>query len=726
MPTYEITTDKGKYQVETEATGAASQSSEPDMSQMFGSDQPQAEAPTESPLTALPKGIARGVVQGGQSTLETIANLASILHSPQGPQLDQFVQKSKQGLDQLIPPSNTFSGALGEGLGQVPNMIATYENPASQSVGSVKLAGLLGAINAQKGGVGSMISGAAQNAGQMALLGKAQDLHPALAIPAGAAINAIPAAMQGASGNEVAAQAALGGGFAVATPEGIKKIGDNLKSASEAVQNPKEAFTKFVQGLKEDPITNQYRNLQEGMEANQTEQEGRQQFLKDLTEAKNSQIQGDGESQMKLIDSLKSKEQRQYEVQQKQIKDDRAQTITRLQSQMDGFLSGLPKASLEKARYIQDNWKSFWGQATKQYGPQLESTASKLDGVISPEDQATILNNSARSIVNDYGSDSHPIVQKIFKLLQTKYALPFSDPSSVGLSTEDIIKGLNKGTMRQSPVQESSSSQIGGEPVPFKEFYRDVKNIYDSAPPEDHAGAVLRKNLGDFISKVDPGFRELQSDYSNIVKFREQLGRTFKPWAGEPALKSGENWLKGFVTKPEKGISETDRNLLSFLEAGYSGKKLKMSGIGDLSTDLQSMRMKLDSFKQSLANVKDTTFGSHALELASLAQNHIESIDSLEKKKQLTDFRLKLEMQKTQAEIDATRAKWNAEFEAKKKIYESQKIGVQKLEQDQRKVDGYASAMSYGLASIGQWHLGAALRAGVWTHRAASMRMKKF
>jgi len=113
-------------------------------------------------------GIARGVVQGGQEMLNTVANLNELIGSPAGTKPRDLVNASRKALDVLLPPSDSIMGKISEGVGQVPGMATTYGLLPEGAV--LPVAGVLGGLNAQSDGATGMVKGAAGNMLLMGLL----------------------------------------------------------------------------------------------------------------------------------------------------------------------------------------------------------------------------------------------------------------------------------------------------------------------------------------------------------------------------------------------------------------------------------------------------------------------------------------------------------------------------------------------------------------------------
>lgn len=729
MATYEVTTKSGTYEVETAAGGG-------DVEQAaLAQTSPFATPPTGgSPLgiAEIPGGLARGVVQGGQGMLETgvnigeLSQLNKLLQNPNAPR--QFLESSKSGLNELIPPSQSIAGKISEGVGQLPSMVATFENPVAQAVGAVPLAAGLGAINAQQGGAGAMVAGAGSGAAQMALLGKAQELGglPGAALGAGTMGGA--AALSGNNEKDVISQAALGAGFVLATPENIQRIKDNLGKAAEFSKNPVEKLKNFIDLSKEDPVQQFQQQIAEKQKIVQSQQSALSGKLKTAGENLTGRAQEPIVQDQKVIEALKSDEQKRYEAEQEAIKTDRAKTVTMLQSQFDNLLKNVPKTSYERAKYIQENWKSFWGQASDQYGKQLQSTAEKMDNnTIAIGDSATVINSAIKKVVNEYGSGDHPVVKKLFKLLETKY-----NPDPILFSAADRDVHLSEVSQQQAQLY---GKQMGKSFIdkyneaiaathPFKEFYRDMKNIIDSQQLGDHAVDLVKKTVGDYIAAKDPTFKQLQSEYSDILSYRESLARTFKPWQGEGALKSGENWLRNFV-EGSSSFGYTDKKLLDFLETGYKGKKIDLKGMGDLSGDLKDMGMKIDSFKRSIADSKDKDFGTYAMQLAEAGQNHLNNLAYLDKQKQLSSETLNLIEKKFEQQMASIKEKAEANFDFRKKIYEKARLNTQEIDRNRKRFEGFENAITQGLFATGNWKLGHVLRASVMLRRASRVKGSK-
>ena len=220
--------------------------------------QPQSALASRGMLEEVGAGLARGIVKGGQSVISTGVNayeLSSRLfggHPSNMPR--EFLQESQQGLNELIPPTNSFAGSVAQGVGELPTAIGTFMNPVAKSFGAIKLAAILGAVDSQQNGSMGMIGGALSGATQMALLGKAQTMNVIPGMALGAATVAAPAVLAGENPQDIAAQATLGAGFAAWKPTSIKEVGELVSNVRDVVQNPKERWEMFKDALTTDPV----------------------------------------------------------------------------------------------------------------------------------------------------------------------------------------------------------------------------------------------------------------------------------------------------------------------------------------------------------------------------------------------------------------------------------------------------------------------------------------
>ena len=574
--------------------------------------QSQEDSGGSSQISEIIPGLARGVVQGGQGILETGTNAAELLSKlitgkkSSIPGLNQqFLQESKQGLDQIIPPTKTFTGALATGVGRLPAMIAEFENPLisgsaklevlnslkpeiaaafkageyEKGVSLIKtlregtsaldkgkkaaqyyLAAGQGAINAQDKGVGGMAIGALEGAGSMALLQKAQTMkNPLSAAIAGGAIQGIPAALHGASPNDILAQATLGAGFAMYNPKTVDRIMDGIKVTKDVITKPSESFQNFWDKVKQDRVEfvrdeinskqTQLKREESGVvpqsvenlrnELHEIQTQGEQNIsgieekitpieeqLKQLKEKERgiptqvadrqkSAVEGirqQTEAERAAIQSLKPQEVQIAEQEEARLRQQRQQDIDQANQKMADIQGQLPKKADAQAQFVQKTLEKYYQPIYDQFGKRLTETAEKIDknSPVSQVARNGSLIKLARKIEMADGNNTNPVLKQIQKKLD-KYSgvNPIDDffKKYPHLNSPSQIDSLEKGG--------TTDSFYAGEGNPRREVFRpndpNIQVEYNQAKETKNAPIPFREVYADFKDLIDSPSADLHT-----------------------------------------------------------------------------------------------------------------------------------------------------------------------------------------------------------------------
>jgi len=490
--------------------------------------------------------------------------------------------------------------------------------------------------------------------------------------------------------------------------------------AKEFMTDPKGNTKAMFDVLKEDPVQRIMRI------ANQKEAQLKIDLAaknSDLTIAQRQAIENAKNlttDDLKVVENLKSEAQKRADEAKKQIDNERSIEITRLQNEQDKFMSAMPDTAEAKAKYIQNNYKQFFGQATEQYGKQLDVTASKI-GEISKDNAFNILGNALDKSINDYGSSDTTFAKKIIKL-QEKYQ--GGGGPEIRSMMADIPPDLHDSFISNNP-QLKIELDKANKPVKFKDFYSDIKNLLGSMDPSEHNSSILRREVGKYISTVDKSFQTLQDEYSHVASYREELSKIFHPYDGEASLKTGEKWLTQFGMGRESNLTNVDRNLLRFMEEGFQGSKIKMQGIGsDVSEQFKALGDKIDTIKRDITNTKSTDpiFNKYAMQIADLGQAHMREMADLESKGQLSKEQLDLKTAHIKEAIDHAKKQAVLDLEVKKRIYERGRERAHKLDESRKRIEGFASAFGMGMAGANLFKASRIFRATLMARKAMRLR----
>lgn len=704
----------------------------------------------ENPLTAFPKGVARGVVEGGQSMIGTGVNTYELLSKLLGqtPSQDprKFLEASQSGLNELLPSSGTFSGSLGEGVGNIPGMVATFENPVTQAAGAVPVAAGLGAINAQQGGAGAMALGGAESAAQLALLGKAQEMNPIPGALSGAAITGIPAALQGENKNDVASQSVLGAGFSLFDHTGnLKDLGPVTKNIQNIISDPKGAYKGFVDKMGES---------QRKFDALHKEIDNEEKILKDRLSGAdvqtkynagsvNKNIQGRTAAEQAFIESQKTQSERDKEARIQKVKQAADASSENLKTKIEAVQARMPEEAVAQANFVQDNLPKMKKEMYSNYEPFLDNMASTIDAklVDNPGDTAAFLDGAAAKIAESHGYDpnnpnhmldaetSDRILKGIndikadivkpspLEFLKQRYPVL----SSMNFEDPKVLKPFLRDNPSIAREVQSAMRSEKSQQIPFEQLYGRLKSLIRSGGYGNNSAGILAVELGDFIANKTGSneFRNAQSSYRDSISYVNKLSEIFSLKRGEASLAKGATFLEKVPgAKVSTAQDLVNKKIYDFLRTGKtdSSKYQLTKGLGPIADKIVQYRANMDALGTHLAAQNDVL----SQRMVEIAKAHLDRIAELDKAGELTIRKFNLLKTRMEGHFQQALAKEQMNLElTKTSNIKNKKEELKKISNSILRVEGLAGAILTSMGGLGghAWKLAKFARGGLMAEK---------
>lgn len=691
MATYQIELKGATYQVEMPD---GSESKNPEDAVKGESSKPGKstgyEHPSNAPTgvsTILP-GLTRGVTKGGQDLLDLAGNTAQLtgIANDKTPIIGQdFRNQSRQALDELIPPVKGVMGNVAQGIAELPAAALPLELGGDAIPAAVKFA-LMGGINARQKGAGGMALEAAKQAviGQLLHL-SGQTGNPALSGALGAGIMGGAAKLQGASDDDAASQAIIGGGLGALQNKGI-----DTKAPIKSDLPGSAAVKKSFNELTSDRVQDQIDKLNELKRTKGTQissldskeaETAQAAVLNDtmLSDLKAKQERVDaGEDKLKQVNSdlsgklsgLKAQEPLQVKQQAEAIK-------AKADADLEVIKQSEDKAAIEKATNETNVTRDISDKSTA-IGQELDNVQSQIKS--SPIKAAQQIQYRLQKMLEGVYAKYKKGYEKIGNEIDNRVADPNSSsaegfnpdtPISIeegnsvitntkNLLTEDgygsdhpFMKSLNTIGRRiaKSTIEGSSEGQLA-ETISFKSLHNAVKQALSGEGVGSHEADVLRSQFGDLISaklkgsSIGDAFEQLQTSYRPVAELNRTVKRLFSPSGTISSLKGGE----GFMEKVAKGnLDGVDTGVLRFLERGevpvvdkpgeFKPSKFT-SGLGDVSSELSKMGKRFDELTKQKMQLGD----ERAARLSAIGSEYAEKLRQLNNQGQLTQERLNSEI----------------------------------------------------------------------------------
>ena len=690
--------------------------------------QPQSALASRGMLEEVGAGLARGIVKGGQSVISTGVNayeLSSRLfggHPSNMPR--EFLQESQQGLNELIPPTNSFAGSVAQGLGELPTAIGTFMNPVAKSFGAIKLAAILGAVDSQQSGSMGMIGGALSGATQMALLGKAQTMNVIPGMALGAATVAAPAVLAGENPQDIAAQATLGAGFAAWKPTSIKEVGEFVSNVRDVVKNPTERWEMFKDALTTDPVAIDTQKINDELTNIRNSEAGLGVQEKEGAKVAKQQFQIKGEQNDDILKQLLSKEDTNKLHQINEIERQIEDSANALKTKIDTYNNReLPEEAFAQAKYVQRNLPIIQKQASEIYNKRYDEVARTIDEKtpITRDTATELLTKAAQKIVNDTADENDRVLLKVHKLLEGKYS---SDPIIGTDRTGRIVKlsdvegqgnaqvppGRLEFMQQTDPELYKSYLKNKGGNVSFGEFHSDLKRIWNSIPlgsDGSHSAGLLRHTFGDYISTKVPAFQALQDSYRPVLDYHSFLNKVFQPMKTEANLEQGTKFLQQFAQ--EGGASPVDKRVLEYLQHGRVENKPSgfSAGIGDaFMKEITNMGSRLQTMQEQYHQIGDI----RSAKLTAVAQQFADNVAKLKDQHLLTDKQLENQKSLAIDNLQMEIARQRMEFELRKNDLNKQKENIHTEKAHRESHEGLYRALSLGIGSVWSYKITRAMQ----------------
>jgi hypothetical protein len=763
MPTYQVTTDKGTYQVDTQDSGNSTQDNSQETDTMKDLDsastalnqQPNEENQATGGLKTTVGAVGSGLMKGAESMLETAQGGSNIIGNAIGiPSSQDFgntakdIESSRQA---LIGNQDSLHGKVLEAIGQLPSIIAM--------MGSGEGAGLLGmrggagafgtqaALQAQpqtqgqdiKKQIGNMAWQGTKAAAFGAVLGKASKMGTVPGTTLAASYSAAQSALQGGDPNDILAGAITGAGLNIlSNPKNLaytwSGTKDTVKAAAQGAKNilqkaqvegtsPLGAASSIV-GTK---VNDWYQNIKAMNESPDRIAD----IDQEISQAKTQQ--------QEEMDKLNKQQQDAEQAKKDNIvsqKSDTTQALTMLEREKTDRLAQIDSQTEDARIKIGNQVDSLDNELNKNVFDIVNSL--KKGGRIS--NLFAGISNAYETALNNMGeklSTKSPITRlnmidmltaSLGKIADSNYNVPSGTRITGAVNDAiDMMKQmpLKPGTEDSERVAQLKamgvpsdmiSAQMAkrgsvdmNEEVPFGMAKSILTKIKNSDPFGSHEADIVRHTFGDMIGmklgeggEKSPEFDELQSQMSDAISYKNKLAQIF-------ALKQGIAYPEGgvrFLTDVANG-KEGNSGLLKFLESGTEIAGNKVKGVGDVSSEIKQLGTKLQSAQESFKNVG----ANEKSEVVKLGQEFAARMDSAQKQGQLSQERINLEHKRFMQKLSDAKETLDNNYQRTLKELGNNKYAQQELLRRKTDVGNTINAMGVGVGAF-VYKVGALARLG--------------
>lgn len=674
-------------------------------------------------LSSIPVGAARGIYEGGLGILDTLGNageLAGVVN-PQTPIVgSDFRQQSRNALDQILPPVQGIMGNVAEGLGQLPGTVAQLE--AGGEVPMAAKFGLLGAINAQKGGASAMVSEGAKQA----LLGKILEMSGGLKNPlksgiVGGAAMGGTAALEGQPSDKVAAQAAIGTGLGILGNPNFKASSPQevigfMKGIPKTPQEIGQAWEQFKENLHYDPIQNAKDKIAEH-EANVKEQ-GAQFKDANSVETQKTQTQYNDmqKAEQEATRNLMSATERAQADAKANANTRIGELNNKIDSAIDRHNSKVQPDAMNVSLFLHNNIPTLDKEVYTNWNNAFESAASVADKKL-PLDtniRVGILTKVAEDLVNS-GYQDHPVTKGIFKLihnisgetnpLQEKIlkmgigGVPISEmlanPSTKQLAIKTIQQmGYNPAEVMSNPVE------------PFASFYNRTKSIWSKQNPSDVAGRTLKVAVADILGEANPAFKETNQKMKEVLGYLKDAKSDYGVYKSTSDISS--SGVARFSRLGQGKATPIDENMIRFLSKGEvpsgkvgetkpSGLTTGLSGLGELTKPLAETKQKL----AFLADYQARMNSENGIAVTKMMQGFRDKLEQLASQGKLSQTRLADEKRLALTQLEAYKEDYFRTYDSKIAALKRGKVQTKNLEHERTKNEGVINAAATFLSGFG-------------------------
>lgn len=245
--------------------------------------------------------------------------------------------------------------------------------------------------------------------------------------------------------------------------------------------------------------------------------------------------------------------------------------------------------------------------------------------------------------------------------------------------------------------------------VPFGELKARIGIL--KSGPDSLVGEILNNNFKHWVevklegTGLEGSFTTLQNNYSSVRKTLDHIENMVK--GGETEIGGMQKFFKD-ATKIDSNIA--NKRLLAFIERGAGGKGM-VSGVGDLTSTIKDMNIRLSQAQVEMQRLKDPGYRE-----TQAGQKYVDGIAKLAEKGELHLKRLAQEQTKLLSESKMRIAQIEAEYQVKLTDPKIDQIKFKKLTQQKHSMVAAVSAVLYGMIPFNA-KLFRLLRAGVMGSR---------
>ena len=609
----------------------------------------------------------------------------------------------------LTKGTEALGGLSANGLSAIATKFPSLESALAPVIGAIGKGALsgptagfatMGALEAQPQGAGEMLKQGMIGGIQGALLGRASKM-PILSgsIVAGTAMTAPTALSPNATKQDIAAQFVMGAGFNALGQSDLKTLHQRaLEDVSKLPQDVKGFVGHAVD------IHFAEENLQSiNSEIKQTisEQKADETRIKLAVIDNNEQIKAEQEKQSEQFGTQKTA----LEIQKQQAQDAELNKILEEHNKLNKNAEQLGNALDNTSANIADKIKSgeidkIVGQLEDSYDKGVTTIGSTIEKTkpFTLTEEKDFWTKCKADAEAQYVDPNDPIMKKIDLRLKQIESNTGVDASRNVMGTKykfsEILARQGEAKARQYFPEEEYPQLYSekGNSIPFGELKTRIGSIKKGAPSA--AGGIINNNFKNLVegklkgTQNEGAFLTLQGNYEAVKSYVDSVKTTFGEGLGEASIRGAQKFLKDST-----GISPdvANRRILSFLEKGEGGRGM-IQGVGDVSSTLKDMNLKLSQLETEMERLKDPSY-----RIAQSAQKYVTELSDLANTNDLSikTLALKQKMFKEQMKLEASRI--GAEYETKLKELGGDKNYFSKLKTEKSGVLSSISAVLYGL-----------------------------
>jgi len=681
-------------------------------------DEPGIEQPQkESFLGGLGKAAVRGTFEGAAGTLDLLERVDQFLRVPSRTESIErrpdgrfevkrreeeptFFAKEAAKIRKFTEDnlkrgnvSGSIAGAVIEGTAKLPAMILQVEL-AGGGIGGFSR---LGAIQGSKEGIGGAATGAATGAAQGVIFQAASLAPLKVGVTTGAALMAAPAYFSGKPKEDVVAEAVLGGFFVASGKRGAieqyKKNPNLLDKAIRRVEIGKNRAVSLVRKELRDPRIPVMDQVRQQIDNKNELITGIKNQFRDVEKAQIDVLKKASAEELKGLDKKIVSVEEKISSEKNAVREDIKAETKRMKKDLESFDNRLTSEIDIAAISTQKKMGDFFRRNSESYKVRKEVIADRVDKSGEPITRGEIsdlLNTTLEMSAKEAEISSGTVFSMIKSLFQSKYSLE--------------VKDAQGNIVLRNPK----------EVIPFKEFRRDLKSIYEEVralkaqgkrfSQDEIPAAILHSQEGQYLATKSPDFAKLQEQYSPVISYMNKLQSIMKPYRGEAYTAQGEALIKKYVSGDAKG---SEQRIMKFLE---NGTKEFGEGIGNISGKARQVAKNLKTLKEKMAQAKE----NESSRLLQVAEKHAEEISKLTQKKETTqaDYDKKIDSVMNSLQVERAREQMKVSMEIKR--LEGRKDKVTILQLKRAKLNSLYRGIAFGISALagGGWLVSRLARGG--------------